>query len=412
MPTPIQVKPLIEPEVTDRVSPVAEAATGKRILFVLPNAGEFGGLERHLLQLIERLVPYELRISIVCFGPDIFSEHMSPEWRGCVRVVAKHEPETFLEWIRLFRELKADQVVFCYGWIASFPWQATLASLMAGVSERLAIQHLVLPPLPPLPEGTGPRAFLRRLIGKRQRCLWGWKIGGACCTQTICVSNAVRKSLVTKLGFSCRKTITVHNGVSVSTFTPSQSNGSTMRRQLGIGPDEFVLVCAARLSPVKGIDILLQAVSKVIHRGVSCSCIVIGDGPLKEELQCMAASLGINHSVHFEGFQNEVRPYLQAGSAFILTSHLEGLPLSVLEASSCGLPCIVTDVGGSAEAVKQGVTGVVICPGSVQAAEDAILYLATHERERFEMGVRAREFMLTSFDIEKQMGELIKKIIA
>lgn len=412
MPLSIDIRQQISPEVKPSISPIVETAGGKRILFVLPNSGEFGGLEKHLLQLIERLVQYDVLISIVCFGPDIFSGHMNSEWSGRIRVCAKTEPATLSAWARLFRELKTDRVVFCYGWIASFPWQATLASILAGISPRFAIQHLVLPPFPPRPEGIGPRVTLRRLIGKSKRRLLGWKVGGACCTQTICVSNAVRDSLVTRLGFSPRKTITVHNGVSVSAFTPSLINGAAKRRQLGIGPDEFVLVCAARLSPVKGIDILLHAVSNAIRKGVPCKCIVIGDGPLKEELVRLAGSLGLEGSVYFEGFQMDVLPYLQAGSAFILTSHLEGLPLSVLEASSCGLPCIVTDVGGSAEAVKQNLTGLVISPGSVQEAEDAIVYLATHVRERSEMGVRAREFMRTSFDIEKQMGELVDKIVA
>jgi glycosyltransferase involved in cell wall biosynthesis len=115
--------------------------------------------------------------------------------------------------------------------------------------------------------------------------------------------------------------------------------------------------------------------------------------------------------VYFEGFQKDVRPYLQAGSAFILTSHLEGLPLSVLEAMACGLPCIVTNVGGSAEAVKDQVVGLVIPPASVEAAADAILYLATHPDERAEMASKARQTVCQSFDNENRMSELARVIL-
>ena len=102
---------------------------------------------------------------------------------------------------------------------------------------------------------------------------------------------------------------------------------------------------------------------------------------------------------------------MQAGSAFILTSRTEGLPLSVLEAMACGLPCIVTNVGGNAEAVKDQVVGLVIPPASVEAAADAILYLATHPDERAEMASKTRETVCQAFDIEDRVSELTRVIL-
>jgi glycosyltransferase involved in cell wall biosynthesis len=302
--------------------------------------------------------------------------------------------------------------VFCYGWIFSFPWQATVAAMLLGIRRRFAIQHLSLPPLPPPVLGKSPVDRLRRLIGKDARYLLGFRVSGYFCSRTICVSNAVRDELVNTLRFPSRKTITVHNGVSTSTFVPSKANGAALRARLGVGPEEFLLVCAARLAKVKGIDILLQAVSQVIRQGISCKCIIVGDGPLQEILLQQAQSLGLAGRVFFEGFQKDVRPYLQAGSAFILTSHLEGLPLSVLEAMACGLPCIVTNVGGSAEAVIDRVVGLVIPPASVDAAAEAILYLATHPHERGRMGSRARETACHAFDIDERMSELRELILS
>jgi glycosyltransferase involved in cell wall biosynthesis len=389
----------------------AYARISKKVLFVLPNCSEFGGLERHLIQLIDRLVGRDLQISIVCFGPDIFTEHLNPDWTSRIRVRPTTEPKTLAGWARLFWSLRPELVVFCYGWIASFPWQAPFAAMLHGIRRRIAIQHLVLPPLPPPPEGKGLRIWLRRRIGKSARLIYGWKVGGHVCTKTLCVSNAVRDQLVTTLRFPRHKTITIHNGVSTSTFVPSKTNGAAIRARLGIAPDAFLLVCAARLSAAKGIDILLQALSSVIRRGISCKCIIVGDGPLKEELLQKADSLYLRDCVSFEGFQKDVRPYLQAASAFILTSHLEGLPLAILEAMACGLPCIVTNVGGSAEAVKHRVTGLVIAPGSIEDAGNAIEYLATHPQERAEMASKARDTVSQSFDIDKQMGELVEAIL-
>jgi glycosyltransferase involved in cell wall biosynthesis len=387
-------------------------ADQKKLLFVLPNNNEFGGLERHTIDLIATLHEFKnAQCTILCFGHDIFTERLDPQWASRVRVWTRPEPATLSGWRKLFLEFRPNIVVFCYGWIASFPWQAIMASLLAGIGRRIAIQHLVLPELPPRPDGKGLRGKLRLLIGERKRRIWGWRFAAFLSTKTICVSNAVRDSFVTTLRFSPRWTITVHNGISVSTFSASRQNGLSCRKQLGIDPKQFLLVCAARLSETKGIDILLQAVAAAVRRGVSCQCIIVGDGPLKKKLLGQAESLGLTGLVHFVGFQRDVRPYLQAASAFILTSHLEGLPLAVLEAMASGLPCIVTNVGGSAEAVRDGINGLVIARGSVKEAEDAIVRLATHDTERLQMAAKARTIACESFDIKTQMKELVEVIL-
>jgi len=328
-------------------------------------------------------------------------------------VKCESEPESLWGWLRLIRDARPDTIVFIYSWLEAFPWQASVAAFLAGVRKRFSIHHLIALQPPPPVRGWSPRSILRRLAGKRARYLLSVSISGYVCNTTICVSNAVREVLVNAYRFSTRKTITIHNGVSTTIFAPSRTaDGETVRARLGIGPEDFLLLCAARLAEEKGIDILLRAVSRVVRQGISCKCVIIGDGPLKEKLLHQMNSLGLWDYVHFEGFQEDVRPYLQVASALILTSHLEGLPLSVLEAMACGVPCIVTNVGGSAEVVKDQVVGLVIPPASVEAAADAILYLAMHPRERAEMAGRTREMVCRSFEIEEKMGELRRVILS
>jgi glycosyltransferase involved in cell wall biosynthesis len=386
-------------------------AAGKTIMFVLPKTSEFGGLERHLLDFVRRLKQPQLCPLIVCFDHDIISAHMDGDLQARVAVKCEREPQSLWDWLRLIRKTHPDTIVFIYSWIEAFPWQASVAAFLAGVRRRFSIHQLIAPPPPPPARGWSPRNILRRLIGKRARYLLGIRISGYVPNTTICVSDAVREVLVNDYRFPARKTITIHNGVSTSTFVPAKMDEAGVRARLGIGPEEFLLLCAARLAEAKGIDILLQAVSRVVRQGISCKCVIVGDGPLKEKLLHQMNSLGLWDYVHFGGFQEDVRPYLQAASTFILTSHLEGLPLSVLEAMACGVPCIVTNVGGNAEAVKDQVVGLVIPPASVEAAADAILYLAMHPRERAEMAGRTRETVCRSFDIEDKMGELRRVIL-
>jgi glycosyltransferase involved in cell wall biosynthesis len=138
----------------------------------------------------------------------------------------------------------------------------------------------------------------------------------------------------------------------------------------------------------------------------------VGDGPRKNQLLEQASSLGLAENVFFEGFHEDVRPYLQAGSAFILTSDTEGLPLSILEAMACGLPSIVTDVGGNAELITHRVHGLIVPRESVDEIADAISYLATHPEERAQMARMAREKACDAFDIEKAIAEIRQVILS
>jgi glycosyltransferase involved in cell wall biosynthesis len=105
-----------------------------------------------------------------------------------------------------------------------------------------------------------------------------------------------------------------------------------------------------------------------------------------------------------------VKPYLCAGDVFTLTSYREGLPFAVLEAMACGLPCVVTNVGGNAEAVIQNSNGLVVNAGSVDEVVEAISFLMSHPEERAQMSRVARVRACEEFDIETRMAE-IKRVI-
>ncbi len=381
-------------------------SNGRKIMFVLPKAAELDGLERYLFALLRGLNGSTQRPLIACFDLPVISEFMDDDLRTKTIVKCERQPESMRDWFLFIRQIRPDIIVFCYSGLKATSWQGPLAALLAGVRRRISIQHLIpLPPPPPV-EGKSLGDKLQRLIGRRARYMLKVSLTGRVSHHTICMSDAVRNSLVQDYQFPARKTITIQNGVSTSAFVPCKSIGKEVRSNFEVGDEDFLLVCAVTLSEAKGVDIVIQAVSRLLRQGISCKCLIIGDGPLKENLQKEANSLGLTGYVFFEGFQNDVRPYLQAASAFILTSNIEGLPLSVLEAMACGLPCIFTDVGGNGEAVKDKITGLVISPGSLDETENAILYLATHPSERTEMAVMAREIACRNFNIDNKIDEL------
>jgi len=391
---------------SDTVSDVR--STGRTVMFVLPKGTRSGDFEEHLVMLLRGLngtVPV-----IVCFDHETISRHAGEELRTGPTINAVQEPISLREWFRLIRGIRPEIIVFYYNLSTAFSWQALVASVFLGTKRRISIQ-CVMPQSPPSAvEGNSPREMLRRVGGHWARYRFRVRLTGQILHRIICVSNAVRDSLVKTYGFSRRKTLAIHGGVSTSTFVPCESSRAALRARFEISEEDFLLICIAKLSEEKRVDILIRAVSRVIRQGIACKCIILGDGPLKEMLQKETNVLGLTGHIFFEGFQKEVLPYLQAGSAFILTSETEASQVSVLEAMACGLPCIVTDVAGNAETVTDHVTGLVISVGSLDEAENAILYLATHPRECSEMAVKSREVACRSFDIRSK-GEELKAAI-
>ena len=384
-------------------------------MLLVVNTVEYGGLEKDLIELVRWLADAGMEISILCFGPDFYTARLTGGTAANVKVICKAEPKSLLGWLKVLKEARTDVVIFDYGCIWAFPWYASAAALLARIPTRISIQQLIALPLGKI-QGWSARNILKHVFGQRKRRILGLKLSNLVCSTlsgiTICVSEAVRSRLVRDYYFSPHKTLTIYNGVSIAECTPSVSNRVDTRNRLKLDLQQIVFVCVARLSDIKGIDILLQAIAEVLRGGVHCKCVIVGDGPLRGHLSEQAKVLGLSEAVLFVGFQADVRPYLQMSDAFVLASHAEGLPLSVLEAMACGLPCIVTDVGGNAEAVTHGVCGLVVRRGCVEEVANAISYLAGHPEERLKMSRNARGRVCETFDIEHRMARIQELIVA
>jgi glycosyltransferase involved in cell wall biosynthesis len=398
----------------------------RTVLFVTHTPG-YGGTEKHLIDLLNRIDDRTIRSIILCAEGDPYMERLSAIRNSSVSIrsepslkstwerpslpYAKFSLKQLWKWIRVFRETKPEVVVFVYGALSQIPWFAFVAARLAGIRKIFAIQHLIPLPLPK-DEGKSFADVLRRLVGRQARLIVSLRVPPFLATKTICVSNAVRNALIEKFHYPPATTVTIHNGVPVSEFVPSKEEGVAIRSKLGIRADEFVLVCAARLSHEKGIDILIQAISRLRSANISCKCIVVGEGELKEKLLEQIRTLDLTQHVFLEGFHRDIRPYLHAADAFILVSYYEGLPFAILEAMACGLPCIVTNVGGNAEAVAQDLNGLVVNAGSVDEAAAAISFLVTHPEERARMARIARTRACEEFDIEVKLGDFKQAILA
>lgn len=177
-------------------------------------------------------------------------------------------------------------------------------------------------------------------------------------------SDAV--SFLRERGVSIRTCI-VSGGLDTDTFRPSSVPPSTD------------LIFVGRLASIKCIDLFLQSVRHVKEKIPNVKVKVVGDGPMRESLEQMAHDLGIEGNVTFCGHRKDVDAFMKDAKIFVLTSESEGLSLSLMEAMLCGLPAVVSGVGGLGDLVRDNVNGYLISERTPEAFSEKIVELLMNE---------------------------------
>jgi len=168
------------------------------------------------------------------------------------------------------------------------------------------------------------------------------------------------------------------------------------------------LFCAARLSPEKGHLFSLQAL-KILHdRGCRLELRLAGDGPARRRLEHLSRELGIADHVRFLGnlSEREVAEELQAADLFLLSSFVEGIPVSAMEAMAVGVPVIATNVAGTSELIEDGRTGLLVRPSDPQALADAIARMMQDHPFRLRVAQLGRQKVVDEFDVDKETARL------
>jgi len=189
---------------------------------------------------------------------------------------------------------------------------------------------------------------------------------------------------------------TVYNGVDPEHFPPVEAE-----------PDVPTVSWAGRVDPIKDIETLLRAFAVVRQRVPAARLRLFGGTPAGGQAylnrcRALADQLGVADCTTFEGRVDNIRDAYVAGHVVVLSSISEGFPYTVIEAMTCGRPCVATDVGGVAEAVAE--TGVVVPPRDPQAMADACVKLLEDPELRTRLGAAARQRVLTYFTVDQAIS--------
>jgi glycosyltransferase involved in cell wall biosynthesis len=192
----------------------------------------------------------------------------------------------------------------------------------------------------------------------------------------------------------------IYNGMPLERFEACLPRAQ-VRASLGLSDDCLVFAIVANLIPYKGHDDLIDALGLIKDRlpaDWACLCIGRDDG-IGPSLRARAEALNIHDHIRFLGSRKDVPDLLCSADIGVLCSHEEGFSNAVLEGMAAGLPMVVTDVGGNAEAVVQGNTGLVVPPKSPEALSTALLTMAEHPH-RSEFGARGLDRVTRVFSME------------
>ncbi len=224
----------------------------------------------------------------------------------------------------------------------------------------------------------------------------------------VCVSAAERVALLRSGVADADRVQVIRNGIEMEKFALPEEEQPGLRESLDIPGSAFVITTVCRLYRPRDFDTLLQSFGRVRTAIRHALLLVVGEGPLRTAIEEQVRHLGLQEQVRLLGMRRDIPRLLAATDVFVLSSKgWEGLPLTVLEAMAASLPVVASAVGGTGEAVEDGLTGLLYRPGDVDALAQHVLRLASDATLAREMGQRGLSRVRQLFTAARMVEETV-----
>lgn len=356
-----------------------------------------GGAERVLQQLATELAAQHADVTVVTARWE--ADWPEREQRDGVAIrrlpVSRRRFLGTWQWMRGVRRWlreNAEAIDLCY---ASMLKHGAYAA--AGAGRRLALPVVVRP------EGTGAtgdvawqkRARFGRLIARRLRQADGY----------VALSPRIEEELRGG-GYPADRITAIPNGVPILDAYKPRQRGQ-FRREIAdrlaitIPADASLAVFSGRLSPEKGLPVLLDSWAQVVQSSPDARLILLGDGQLRDDLRRQIAAAGLGERVFLLGAVEDVETYLRAADLFVLPSFEEGMSIALLEAMALGLPVAASDIPGNRVLVEHERHGLLVSPHDADSLASAVVRLATDTAFASRLGTAARARVSREFSVKK-----------
>ncbi len=330
-----------------------------------------GGTELNLVRTAERLDPSRFELFIICLRENgALSARCSAAGLRVVRfpIANLYGLGAVRQGARLARFLSNNRIQIVHSHDMHTNVFATAWARAAGTPVIIA-----------------SRRWWRSLLPRRYRIANTLAFRLAHCI--VANSPAVASSLGTEDRVPRQRVAVVPNFVDDAAFTPpSLDDRAVILRDLGVPADALIVGVIANLSPVKDHGTLLRAVARLAPRWPQLHVVLVGDGECRASLESLARGLELGHRIHFAGRRpNQPNPHHLLDIS-VLCSLSEGFPNSIIEAMAAGKPVVATSVGGVADAVEHGRTGLLVPPSDPEQLAAAIESLLIDPSRRRVLG--------------------------
>lgn len=240
-------------------------------------------------------------------------------------------------------------------------------------------------------------------ILKYPRLLWVAKIFSHACSRVVCVSRDLRDFMALTVGVRPSRLEVIHNGIDLERFSCPENTEHERKNQ------SIVIGTVARLTEAKDHENLLRAFNVVREDEPGVRLLLVGDGELRQEIESVVSSLGMEGVVEMTGKRSDIPQLLNGMDIFVLPSRREGFPVSIIEAMACGRAVVATDVGGVREIIDDGVDGIIVPSGDHRSLALALVQLVQDQRLRNRLALNARQKVVAFFS-EQAMMEKYKRL--
>src|SRR5882724_9855611 len=359
------------------------------VLFLIDHLMARGGGEGNLLKVVELIPPELVRCSVATFriDPEIQKQISVPvhlfRWRRVYHLDALKAARRLR---KLIRKEKVDIVQTYFE--TSNLWGGFIAKLSGAMllSSRRDMGIL----------RSSKHALAYRLVNRIS-------------DRVLAVSEEVKRFCIDKDRIDPRKVEVVYNGVDLQHMaTALPQAGKFAAEEWANAP--HIITCVANVRRIKGIDVLVRTAQRVCRELPGAVFLIAGslyERDYSQEVQAQVQLLGLEKNIKLLGFVEDPVPLLKMSSAFCLLSRSEGFCNALLEAMACGVPAVVTRVGGNPEAITDGQNGFLVPTEDDQAAAERILYLLRNPERAIQIGEAGRADVHSRFSAETMIKKLI-----